>query len=102
MNSGRADVVVSAASHVNEKGQASGLQDLRLFRNGQLVGYREGALNDGDFTFSDVQLPTAAKTVTFTAYAFNSERIKSTTAQKEYAYEPGPPAKRARGCCRSA
>jgi hypothetical protein len=94
MNSGRADVVVSAASHVNEKGQASGLQDLRLFRNGQLVGYREGALNDGDFTFSDVQLPTAAKTVTFTAYAFNSERIKSTTAQKEYAYEPGPPAKR--------
>jgi hypothetical protein len=94
MNSGRADVVVSAASHVNEKGRASGLQDLRLFRNGQLVGYREGALNDGDFTFSDVQLPTAAKTVTFTAYAFNSERIKSTTAQKEYAYEPGPPAKR--------
>ncbi len=41
------DVVVHAASHTNEKGQASGLQDLRLFRNGQMVGYLEGALKDG-------------------------------------------------------
>ena len=90
---GRADVVVHAASHTSDRGQSSGLQDLRLFRNGQLVGYREGALNDGDFTFSDIQLPTAAKSVTFTAYAFNSERIKSATAQKEYQYTPGSPAK---------
>jgi WD40 repeat protein len=90
---GRGDVVVHAASHTNEKGQASGLQDLRLFRNGQLVGYREGALNDGDVTFSDIQLPTSTKSVTFTAYAFNSERIKSATAQKDYQYAPGPAAK---------
>jgi len=90
---GRADVLVHAATHVDEKGQASGLQDLRLFRDGQLVGYREGELSDGDFTFSDVQLPTSAKSVAFTAYAFNSERIKSATAQKDYSYEPGPPAR---------
>ena len=90
---GRADLVVHGASHTNEKGQSSGLQDLRLFRNGQLVGYREGALNDGDVTFSDIQLPTSAKSVTFTTYAFNSERIKSATAQKDYQYTPGPPAK---------
>jgi WD40 repeat protein len=90
---GRADVVVHAASHVDERGQASGVQDLRLFRNGQLVGYREGALHNGDFTFSGIQLPTSSQSVTFTAYAFNSERIKSATARKDYAYQPGPPAK---------
>jgi WD40 repeat protein len=91
--SGRADVVVRAASHIDEKGQASGLRDLRLFRNGQLVGYREGELKDGDFAFTGVQLPATAKSVTFTAYAFNSERIKSATAEKEYSYQPGPAAK---------
>lgn len=106
---GRADVVVHAASHDEQKrgadGQllkdasgnalthASGLQDLRLFRNGQMVGYREGALDGGDFTFSDIQLPTSARSVSFTAYAFNSERIKGVTAQKQYAYDPGPAAK---------
>ncbi len=88
---GRTDVVVHASSHTNENGQTSGLQDLRLFRNGQLVGYREGTLQDGDFTFSDIQLPTTAKSVAFTAYAFNSERIKSPTAEMVYSYEPGPP-----------
>jgi len=90
---GRADVVVHAASHSSEKGQASGLQDLRLFRNGQMVGYLEGALKDGDFTFSDIQLPTSTKTATFTSYAFNSMDIKSATAQKDYNYEPGAEAK---------
>jgi len=89
-HSGRADVVVHAASHSNEEGQASGLQDLRLFRDGQLVGYRAGKLNDGDFTFSDIQLPMMANSVTFTAYAFNAERIKSATAEKDYSYDPGP------------
>lgn len=72
--SGRADVVVRATSHTDEKGHNSGLADLRLFRNGQLVGIRAGALRDGDFTFSGIQLPTLANKVTFTAYAFNSER----------------------------
>jgi hypothetical protein len=88
---GRADVIVHAASHTNEKGQAGGLQDLRLFRDGQLVGYREGTLQDGDFTFSNIQLPATATSVAFTAYAFNSERIKSPTAAVDYAYQPGPP-----------
>ena len=96
---GRADVVVHAAGHTNEKGQASGLQNLRLFRNGQMVGYLEGELQDGDFTFPDIQLPTSAKSVTFTAYAFNhdaqqSEQIKSaTTPPFDFSYEPGSPAK---------
>jgi uncharacterized caspase-like protein len=58
-----------------------------------MVGYFEGALKDGDFTFSKVQLPTSAKSATFTAYAFNSERIKSATTQKDYAYEQRAAAK---------
>jgi len=98
---GRADVVVHAASHTNEKGQASGLQNLHLFRNGQLVASTplDQPLESGDFTFSDIQLPTSAKKVAFTAYAFNhdinqSEQIKSaTTPPFDFSYEPGPPAK---------
>ena len=92
-NPGRADVVVHAASHISEKGQASGLEDLRLFRNGQMVGYLPGTLKSGDFNFRDIQLPTTAKLVTFTAYAFNSERIKSSTDERDYSYEAGPAAK---------
>jgi len=102
---------VRAVSRTDEKNQASGLQDLRLFRDGQMVGsgfvdvsaecagtdvkpgrrtggYVEGALKGCDFTFHDVMLKSGAKKVTFTAYAFNSERIKSATASLEYA----PPA----------
>ncbi len=90
---GRVDVVVRAASHKNEKGTASGLRDLRLFRNGQMVDYRKNDLKDGNFTIKDIQLPTSVKTVTFTAYAFNSMNIKSPTAQKDYAYEPRPAAR---------
>jgi hypothetical protein len=105
---GRADVVVRAASVVEEKKdakggpikddagkvekQASGLQDLRLFRDGQLVANTElnRPLKNGEFVFNDIQLPTGAKSVTFTAYAFNSERIKSPTVEKKYEYDSGP------------
>jgi WD40 repeat protein len=88
---GRVDVMVHEASVTNAKGQASGLQGLRLFRDGQLVANTElnKPLPDGDSAFKDIQLLTSAKSVTFTAYAFNSERIKSPTVAKEYAYEPG-------------
>jgi WD40 repeat protein len=120
---GRVDVVVHAARHIvplydmqgnprkeangQSLTQSSGLQDLRLFRDGQLVGsgsvnvnadcagdgtkprdvsggYIEGALRDCDFTFHDVEIKSDAKKVVFTAYAFNSERIKSATASLDY------------------
>jgi WD40 repeat protein len=97
-HSGWANVVVHAASRMGKKTdaqgkvttQASGLRDLRLFRNGQLVAntLHDHPLENGDFTFTDIQLPTSMKSVTFTAYAFSSERIKSPTAQKVYSYEP--------------
>jgi hypothetical protein len=83
---GRVDVTVHAASVTDEKGVKSGLNDLRLFRDGQMVadGYREGELKDGDFVFRDVMLKSDAKKLKFTAYAFNSERIKSATASLDY------------------
>lgn len=60
--------------------------DLRLFRDGQLVGYADGPLQaapDGSFRKSfQIRLPkTAAYTQTeFSAYCFNRDRVKSPTA----------------------
>jgi WD40 repeat protein len=98
---GRADVVVHAASHTNDQGQASGLQNLRLFRNGQLVANSplDHPLQSGYFTFPDIKLPASAKQIAFTAYAFNHddhqrEQIKSaTTPPTNFNHVPGPPAK---------
>lgn len=60
--------------------------DLRLFRDGQLVGYADGPLQpspDGAFrkTFP-VRLPknAAYTTAEFSAYCFNRDRVKSPTA----------------------
>ncbi len=85
----------------------SGAFDLRLFRDGRLVAQwpdideserqsmpaAESAiaswrrlhridLNAGEFThtFSHIRLPHAASTTRFTAYAFNSDRVKSSTS----------------------
>ena len=80
------DIVVNASERT-EKAQPSGLQDLRLFRDGQLVAYREGRLQGGDFVFSGVQLPTMRDKVVFSAYAFNGDHIKSATAVSEYSYQ---------------
>ncbi len=71
----------------------SGASDLRLFRDGQLVGYAPD--NDGNLTLDSngrfskvfsVMLPrnTGEKEFNFTAYAFNTERVKSETAHKTY------------------
>jgi WD40 repeat protein/uncharacterized caspase-like protein len=89
VRAGAADVVVHAVSVTDEAKQASGLQDLRLFRNGQLVANTalDTPLESGDFKFQEIQLPTSAGIATFAAYAFNSERVKSATTQKVYAYK---------------
>lgn len=63
--------------------------DLRLFRNGQMVGHAEGRLAEAggrayrrDFR---VRLPSGDAPLKFTAYAFNDDRVKSATAQETYA-----------------
>ena len=75
--------------------QESGVYDLRLFRDGQLVGYAPE--NGGEVTvdpkrgnavvtFSNLRLPrnAGANRVEFSAYAFNVDRVKSRTARKNF------------------
>jgi len=106
------DVSVSAADITKRKPFSSGVFDLRLFRNGQLVGHtttdenlqstfksyknfddeltawREANkvdLVDGKKTITfTVTLPanSNAKEVEFSAYAFNEDRVKSETARQ--------------------
>lgn len=73
----------------------TGVYDLRLFRDGQLVGYAPAA--DGEIPVDPqtgtavqaftVTLPRTGDTqeVTFSAYAFNLDRVKSTTYRKIFA-----------------
>ena len=79
--------VIVTVRPVTRNGATSGAADLRLFRDGQLVGYVDDDLtldNEGKFskTFT-VRLPHATGQHTharFTAYAFNHERVKSRTS----------------------
>jgi WD40 repeat protein len=82
----------------------SGAENLRLFRDGHLVGYVDGPLafgNDKSITVPfPVKLPAADSSrekVTLTAYAFNSSRIKSTTDLLKIPLPelPTPPIRRA-------
>jgi WD40 repeat protein len=103
----------------------SGVYDLRLFRDGQLVGqgpdvrepeplealepeadvarWREAhRLIDGvgvkQHTFRQVRLPRheQGSTIEFSAYAFNADRVKSTTARLSYTVPQNLPARERR------
>ncbi|MFN0123714.1 MAG: WD40 repeat domain-containing protein [Blastocatellia bacterium] len=81
----------------------SGASNLRLFRDGQLVGYaphEDGAIRfdtNGKtlVTFEHIRLPHAEgrAAVLFEAYAFNSERVKSESGYRRYKF-PQPLAPR--------
>lgn len=74
----------------------SGVYDVRLFRNGQLVGYGPTPdsavqLTNGTAKLSfDVRLPRnlpytdGKQRVEFSAYAFNADRVKSDTARRTH------------------
>jgi len=79
---GLVTVRVSVAAQ-SEGGRDSGVQDLRVFRDGRMVGFREGALKDGEYSFEHVRLPHR-QTMEFTAYAFNSDLVKSETARASW------------------
>lgn len=115
------EVSVEANSVVSESGKnargrllSSGVHDLRLFRDGQLVGHSTSDeklqttfqsyksldeelatwrqanrvnLDDGRKTFTfTVKLPmnSTAKDVEFSAYAFNEDRVKSNTTRSRW------------------
>lgn len=70
----------------------SGAADLHLFRDGRLVALRAGALaldprsGRASVTFDRVKLPRGGqKEVEFSAYAFNSDRVKSDTHRLAHA-----------------
>lgn len=71
----------------------TGAYDLRLFRDGQMVGYApassgevktDSSTGKASMTFSNIRLPRkeGANKVEFSAYAFNVDRIKSATDRK--------------------
>src|SRR5581483_6862300 len=101
--------VTSTNTEFRREGQPvrleSGVYDLRLFRDGQLVAYapeQDGVIKtDGSgkalFTFRNIRLPRRAdlKEIEFSAYAFNTDRVKSNTARAKFA--PGRPLPQVKG-----
>jgi WD40 repeat protein len=67
----------------SEGGRASGIRDLRLFRDGQLVDLKQGLLVNGSYVFDNVWLPDKSS-VEFSAYALNSALVKSDTVRARY------------------
>ncbi|TMS57197.1 WD40 repeat domain-containing protein [Imbroritus primus] len=86
------DVVVEAQGIERPGTDARGTvrtaaRDLRLFRQGQLVGYRDGIVAGAGGAVRQtfrVRLPAGGGPLRFTAYAFNDDGIKSATAQATY------------------
>ncbi len=95
---GYVKVTVEAAgasrSHTPEgKPIATAVHDLRLFRNGQLVGYAGDKDEDKPLSKAGgkpfqrsfrVRLPGGKEPLQFTVYAFNDDRVKSATAHRTY------------------
>lgn len=90
----RVDVSVEV-NDVTRNGKKSGVFDLRVFRNGQLVGTApetggavtlDASTGGRTLTFSGIRLPRSAagSDVVFSAYAFNADRVKSLTARKNF------------------
>ncbi len=93
----RVSVQVSSQRAADQEPGAgeSGASDLRLFRDGRLVGYApledgalalDGATRQAMFTFPAVRLAShsTGNQVEFSAYAFNTDRVKSATDRKTF------------------
>lgn len=99
--------VTSEEREIPRKGKveklSSGIQDLRLFRDGQLVGYAPNQPGDitvdprshtAQLTFGNIQLPSGKDSVTFSAYAFNVDGVKSGTHKLTYALPKAIPSRK--------
>jgi WD40 repeat protein len=90
---GTASVTIDATSVKRAYGgktRTSEVHDLRLFRNGQLVAWTDSLVTSGTVTttlrYDDIALPTTGvDSITFSAYAFNDDRVKSRTAYRSIA-----------------
>lgn len=93
MHADRVNVSVTATksedSDVKRKNSlVTAAHDLRLFRNGQLIGHADGILTKpGNAPFTktfSVHLPAGKAPLQFSAYAFNDDGVKSETARGSY------------------
>ena len=95
-----ADLVMATVSVKSQMSgtKASGAKDLRLFRDGQLVAFREGDLKDGEYVFEGIRIShrSPKQPIAFTAYAFNTDLVKSPTATKDYVLPATWPDRRGR------
>lgn len=66
----------------------SGARDLRLFRDGQMVGIREGPVGDNEYVFDQIRLPSK-ESVEFSVYVFNDDLVKSETVRARYVLPTG-------------
>ena len=95
-----ADVTL-ALSEGQRRGQKSGLGDIKLYRDGQIVAVQSGVqFSSGDqttVTFKDVKLPSDQSDLLFSAYAFNNDGIKSETIFEQFTQDQksAPSGKRA-------
>ena len=85
------------------KGESDGVGDLKLFRDGRLIGLDGSAQRAGgnkregwQMTFRDIALPTRSRveSVEFSAYAFNGDGVKSDTHRLEYELPEAEPQSR--------
>ena len=86
-------MTVESEGRVDFAGRPGGVVDLRLFRDGRLVGYplRPGEplkldpqTRRASVVFRNIQLPQGAESVRFSAYAFNTDKVKSPTVRSDY------------------
>jgi uncharacterized caspase-like protein len=87
--------VTESKNRLGKRVPNTGVYDLRLFRDGQLVGYApksggrvtaKRGTNKAVITFTDIKLPRRKNltSIELSAYAFNNDRVKSATDHKVF------------------
>lgn len=88
----KVDVTVEVEATKDAAGRLGGVSGLQLFRDGSLVGRMDPGINEkslrASVVFKDIRLPRGAANVSFSAYAFNTDRVKSETVSSVY-LKPG-------------
>ena len=93
---GTVNVTISV-KNIREAGKASGARDLKLFREGKLVAVRElkPGVEEQSVRIPGIRLPfNSGKGLEFSAYAFNTDLVKSETHRFQYSLPARTPASR--------
>ena len=96
--SGTVNVTISV-KNFREAGKASGARDLKLFREGKLVAVRDlkPGMEEQSVQNPGIRLPVnSGQRLEFSAYAFNTDLVKSQTHRVQYSLPAPAPATRGR------